>query len=265
MWTHDLDPVIFQIFNLSIRWYGMMYVIAFIVAGQILARLSRQGFLKLNKQEIDSFSTAMLIGMLLGARLTYVFIYNWDYHRNHPWELLSVWKGGLSYHGALMGFIVVMLIWARRKHIPFYQLSDSLALSVSLGVGLGRIGNFINGELFGRITQSNWGVIFPTGGPYPRHPSQLYEAFFEGLVLFLILWPVKRRTGHYGVVSAAYLLGYGVFRYFIEFFREADSQMGYYLNGTTTMGQILCLMMITLGIAVYYHTKMLRSPIQISS
>ena len=265
MWIHRLDPEIVNLFSLSIRWYGMMYVIGFILGTQIFLYLSRQGFLQLSKKEVDSFATSMLLGMLVGARLTYVFIYNWDYHRGHPWELFSVWKGGLSFHGALIGFIVVMLIWARKKRIPMYQLCDSLALAGCLGVGFGRLGNFINGELYGRMTGGDWGVIFPGGGPYPRHPSQLYEAFFEGYLLFILLWLLKAQVRTYGAISAAFLLGYGIFRYLIEFFREADPQMGYYFNGTTTMGQVLCSLMILGGIGLYFHAKRLGHPIQKSS
>lgn len=261
MWVHNLDPVIFQVWGFQVRWYGMMYVIGFIVAVQIFNHLSRQRFLQMNRQEIDSFSMTMLIGMLLGARLTYVFVYNWDYHQNHLAEILSIWKGGLSFHGAIIGFIVVIAAWARKKRIPFYQIGDSAALSGTLGLGFGRMGNFINGELYGRISETNWGVIFPDGGPYPRHPSQLYEACFEGPVLFFLLWFIKRKAKHYGVISAAFLLGYGIFRYFIEFFREADPQLGYYLNGTTTMGQILCFIMIVGGVGIYLHGKRLHHPV----
>ena len=261
MWTHSLDPVIFQILGLQVRWYGLMYVISFMMGIYILNRLSQEKFLQMNKQEIDSFSTIVLVGMLLGARLTYVFIYNWDYYQNHLGELLSVWKGGLSFHGGLIGFILVTILWSRKKKIPFYQLGDSLSLCAALGLGLGRIGNFINGELYGRLSETNWGVIFPSGGPYPRHPSQLYEAFFEGFVLFCLLWFLKRKVSYYGVITATFLLGYGIFRYFMEFFREADSQLGYYLNGTTTMGQILCSLMVLGGFLVYLHGRKLHHPI----
>ena len=261
MWTHNLDPVIFQIFGLQVRWYGLMYVISFMIAVYILNRLLKEKFLQMSRQEIDSFSTVMMIGMLIGARLAYVFIYNWDYYRDNLGSLLSVWQGGLSFHGAIVGFVVVMIVWSKKKGIPFYQLSDSSVLSGTLGLGLGRLGNFINGELYGRLSEDHWGVVFPSGGPYPRYPSQLYEAFFEGFVLFCLLWFIKRKVVYYGVISASFLLGYGILRYFIEFFREADSQLGYYLNGTTTMGQILCFFMVLSGLGFYFHAKRLNHPI----
>ncbi|MCY4643478.1 MAG: prolipoprotein diacylglyceryl transferase [Bacteriovoracales bacterium] len=263
MWVHQIDPVIVEVFGWQIRWYGLMYIIGFIIGGQILIHLSKEGFLKLKRKEIDAFVTTLILGMILGARLIYVFVYNWDYYRDHLLELLSIWQGGLSFHGALMGFVVVIFIWAKRTKRPFYQLGDSLALAGTLGVGFGRIGNFINGELYGRVSEAGWGVVFPEGGPYPRHPSQLYEAFFEGFFLFSILWFLRGRVRFHGVISAVFLIGYGTFRYGIEFFREADPQLGYYFGGTTTMGQILCVLMIVAGFGIYAHAKKNRDPVEI--
>ena len=262
MWTHNLDPEIIGFLNLSVRWYGLMYVMGFFIGGQILFSLSNNGFLSLNKKEVDSLLLSLVVALLVGARLAYVFIYGWDYHRDNLFEIFSFWKGGLSFHGAIIAFLVTIYFWSRKKNIPGYQLMDSISLAGALGVGLGRIGNFINGELYGRITGGQWGVIFPRGGPYPRHPSQLYEAFFEGLMIFLILWFLKKRVKRYGVISACYVFLYSIFRYFIEFFREADQQMGYYFNGTTTMGQILCMVMFILAIVLYWHGKRLNHPIQ---
>lgn len=255
MWTHNLDPVIFDLGPLQVRWYGLMYVIGFIIAGQLFNRLSKQGFLQFTKKDIDNFITTMMIGMFLGARLVYVFVYNWDYYSQNLSELLAVWKGGLSFHGAIIGFVITMIIWAKKKNLSFFQISDSLALAGTPGMCLGRIGNFINGELYGRTADVPWAMIFPGGGPYPRHPSQLYEAFFEGLILFCVLWAVKQKVNRYGIISTLFLVGYGVARYFIEFFREADSQLGYYFGGTTTMGQILCLLMIGAGLFVFYMSS----------
>lgn len=260
----DLDPVIFSIGPLAVRWYGMMYVVGFIIAGFVLKKLSHRGFFPLPTSKIDSLITHMIIGMFLGARTAYVFIYNWDYYKNHLGELLMVWQGGLSFHGAVIGLIGGGYVFAKRNNITLFQVMDSAAIAGCQGLFFGRMGNFINGELYGRVTDAPIGMIFPGGGPYPRHPSQLYEGFLEGIVLFLILWfIVLPKAKRYGVASAVFLIGYGVFRYFVEFFREADSQLGYYFGGTTTMGQILCLIMIGFGFLWAWFASKKGTPINL--
>lgn len=251
----DFDPNIFTIGPLQIRWYGMMYVVGFVLANFLLKKLSENGFFKVPKEKVDSLITIMFICMFIGARLAYVFIYNWDYYQNHLSELLSVWQGGLSFHGALAGLLFGGFIFAKRNGISWAQVMDNVALAGAPGLFFGRLGNFINGELYGRITDSPFGMIFPAGGPYPRHPSQLYEGILEGLVLSLIIWFLFRRVKHYGYLASTFLIGYGFFRYIVEFFREADSQLGYYFGGTTTMGQILCFIMILVGIAALLISK----------
>jgi len=251
----DFDPNIFTLGPLQVRWYGMMYVIGFVLANFLLKKLVDRGFFKVAKEKVDSLITVMFICMFLGARIFYVFIYNWDYYQHHLTELLSVWKGGLSFHGALAGLLVGGFIFARMNKISWAQVMDNAALAGAPGLFFGRMGNFINGELFGRVTDSSFGLIFPAGGPFPRHPSQLYEGFLEGIVLTAILWFLLPRVKHYGYLASTFLIGYGVFRYFVEFFREADSQLGYYFGGTTTMGQILCLIMILIGIGALVVVK----------
>lgn len=244
----DFDPIIFSIGPLAVRWYGMMYVVGFVISGFLLKILSKRGFFPLPTSKIDSLITHMIVGMFIGARIAYVFIYNWDYYQNNLSELLMVWQGGLSFHGALVGLIGGGYVFAKRNNLTLFQVMDSSALAGCQGLFFGRVGNFINGELYGRVTESPFGMIFPSGGPYPRHPSQLYEGVLEGIVLTAILWFLLPRVKRYGVISAAFLIGYGVFRYIVEFFREADEQLGYYFGGTTTMGQILCLLMIIAGV-----------------
>lgn len=245
----EIDPIIFSIGPLAVRWYGMMYVVGFVLGGFLLKKLSKRGFFPLPITKIDSLITYLIIGMFLGARLAYVFIYNWDYYRHNLSELLMVWQGGLSFHGAIVGLVAGGYLFARRNGITLFQVMDNVALAGCQGLFFGRMGNFINGELYGRVTDAPVGMIFPAGGPYPRHPSQLYEGVLEGIVLSAILWFLLPRVKRYGVISAAFLIGYGVFRYIVEFFREADSQLGYYFGNTTTMGQILCLIMILIGVA----------------
>lgn len=250
----QFDPVIFSIGPLAVRWYGLMYVVGFIISGFLLKVLSKKGFFPLPTTKIDSLITHMIIGMFLGARTAYVFIYNWDYYKDNLSELAMVWQGGLSFHGAIVGMVIGGYVFAKRNGLTLFQVMDNASLAGCQGLFFGRMGNFINGELYGRVTDSSVGMIFPAGGPYPRHPSQLYEGVLEGLVLTLILWLIYPKVKRYGVISAVFLIGYGTFRFIVEYFREADSQLGYYFGGTTTMGQILCLIMIFAGIAWAYFS-----------
>lgn len=258
----QIDPVIFSLGPLQIRWYGLMYVIGFLIAGYLFKVLIRRGFFKVAEEKVDTLVTTMIICMFVGARLTYVFVYNWDYYSEHLSELLSVWQGGLSFHGALIGLIAGGVIFARQNKISWLQVMDSVALAGSMGLFFGRMGNFINGELYGRITDHWVGMIFPTGGPLPRHPSQLYEAVLEGLVLTGILWVVLKRVKNYGVISSLFLLGYGTFRFIVEFFREPDQQLGFYF-GSMTMGQILCFLMIMSGVGLWAYVAKNKKSLQI--
>lgn len=255
-YVHSIDPVIFSLGeNIQIRWYGLMYVIGFIISGYLFKVLVKDNFFKVTEAKIDSLITTMIVCMFIGARFFYVFIYNWDYYSVNMMELLSVWKGGLSFHGALVGLCVGGYIFARQNKIPWISVMDSVALAGTQGLFFGRLGNFINGELYGRPTNSWVGIIFPNGGGlYPRHASQLYEAILEGLVLSAILWFMKGRTKIYGMIGAVFVGGYGVFRFIVEFFREPDTQLGYYF-GVFTMGQILCFLMILAGIFIYLFYK----------
>lgn len=253
-YVHNLNPVLFDLGPVQIRWYGLMYVIGFIIAGLILKHLVNQNFFKITVDKIDSLITVMIICMFIGARFAYVFIYNWDYYSQNLMDLLAVWKGGLSFHGALVGLLAGGYIFARQNKITWFEVMDSVALAGTPGMFLGRIGNFINGELYGRITNSPVGIIFPQGGPFPRHASQLYEAFLEGILLGIILWLVKQKVKVYGILSGIFVSLYGVFRFILEFFREPDSQLGYYF-GFITMGQILCFLMIFSGIAIIVYSK----------
>ena len=253
-YVHKLNPILFDLGFVQVRWYGLMYVVGFLIAGFLLKRLVRSNFLKVAEEKIDTLVTTMIICMFIGARTFYVFIYNWDYYSEHLVDLLAVWKGGLSFHGALVGLIVGGIIFARQNKISWMQVMDSVALAGTQGIFFGRIGNFINGELYGRITTSPLGIIFPESGPYPRHASQLYEAFLEGLLLFAIMWLIKSRAKIYGIIGGFFVAFYGIFRFIVEFFREPDSQLGYYF-GFITMGQILCFMMIVGGIGLIIYAK----------
>lgn len=254
MYVHKLDPTIFQLGPLQVRWYGLMYVLGFVVGGQLLKILTRKKFFNIEESKVDSLLTYALVGLFFGARLAYVFIYNFDYYQYHLTEIFSVWQGGLSFHGGLVGIIIGLILFAKKNNVHFIEVFDSVALSAPPGIFFGRMGNFINGELWGHVTNVPWAVLFPTGGPLPRHPSQLYEGFSEGLLITLILWTLllSRKVKFYGIISGLFVLMYGVFRFIIEFYREADEQLGYYFHNTLSMGQILCMIMI-LGSGIVFY------------
>jgi phosphatidylglycerol---prolipoprotein diacylglyceryl transferase len=260
-----IDPVIFSIGPLQARWYGTMYVLGFLLAGIIFKYLAKKKFWLAPENSIDKYLTWLILSMCLGARLFYVFIYNWEYYSVHLLDIFSVWKGGLSFHGATVGMCLATWAFARKYNLHFFQMADCLALGGAPALLFGRIGNFINGELYGTMTDSWVGVIFPGGGPFPRHPSQLYEAFLEGAVLSVILFLVMKRERMYGVVCSLFVFGYGTFRFLIEFFREPDPQLGYYYK-YFTMGQILCAVMMLLGVGMLFYAKKLnlKNPLLVS-
>ena len=250
--TVDFDPVLFSLGPLQVRWYGLMYMVGFFVGGQLLNKLASENIFSPGKKRVDSLVMHLIIGMLIGARLAYVFIYNWEYYQNHLGEIFAVWQGGLSFHGAITGMAVACIIFSKKHKVSPLEVTDACVVAGAQGIFFGRMGNFINGELYGRVTNSAVGMIFKNGGPMPRHASQLYEGISEGVILWLILWMLRKKASHYGILTAIFLSGYGVFRFIVEFFREPDSQLGYYFGGALTMGQILCLVQIAAGLAVMF-------------
>ncbi|MBP9674723.1 MAG: prolipoprotein diacylglyceryl transferase, partial [Bacteriovoracaceae bacterium] len=225
-----IDPVLLHLGPLQIRWYGLMYVVGFLVGGALLNKLARENFFRATKESIDQYILYLFIGMFLGARLAYVFIYNWTYYSEHLSEILSVWQGGLSFHGALFGMVVGTALFAKKQKMPFAEIADAAVIAGTPGLFFGRMGNFINGELYGRVTTVPWGMVFPEGGPLPRHPSQLYEGLLEGLILFLLLFFLRKKVSYRGLIFSFFILGYAIFRFIVEFFREADEQVGYFFS-----------------------------------
>ena len=249
--NHTFSPIIFELGPLQVRWYGILYMSGFVICYFILKKLIRDKYFDYPVAKLDNLIIYIVLGVILGARLLYVLVYD-DFleHLKHPWTVFAIWQGGLSFHGSILGLLVVMALVARKERFSFWHIADTISLGTPLGLSLGRIGNFMNGELWGRTTTVPWAMIFPYGGPNPRHPSQLYESFLEGFVLFTLLWLLRNRVKKEGSISMLFLIFYGIFRFIIEFFREPDIQMGYYLS-FLTMGQILCLLMILSGTLLF--------------
>ena len=244
-----IDPVFLRIGPLEFRWYGLMYILGFIASYFILLRGARRKGLSLTSDDIADIIFSLALGVVLGGRLGYVVFYNASYYLAHPLKIFAVWEGGMSFHGGLIGVVVAGLYASRKKGIGFTLLADLCALAAPVGLGLGRLGNFINGELYGRATDVPWGMVFPGGGGVPRHPSQLYEAVLEGPVLFVILLLVGRRVQTTGVLLWTFIGGYGLFRFIVEFFREPDTHLGLLL-GPFSMGQFLSFPMFLLGLVM---------------
>lgn len=242
----EIDPVLIHIGPLQIRWYGLMYVIGFLLAYFILLKTSQRKGHNLTKQDIGDFLGYCIAGVIVGARLGYCVFYNLSFYLHNPLKAFAVWEGGMSFHGGLIGVFAAVWIYSVRKKRPFLMLADLVVLAAPLGLFFGRIGNFMNKELYGRVTGVPWGMVFPGAGEYPRHPSQLYEALLEGLVLFLILLWLSKRKIPQGFLSGTFLIGYGAFRFCLEFFREPDLHLGFVL-GPFTMGQLLSSIMVIAG------------------
>lgn len=243
----QIDPVFFHIGPLQLRWYGLMYILGFVCAYFIAVRLSKRKGYDLSTREIEDLLTYCVAGLIIGARLGYCVFYNFSYYISHPLKCLAVWEGGMSFHGGLIGLVLAGWLFARANKKSLLMLADIGALAAPPGLFFGRLGNFINAELYGRVTQVPWGMVFPGAGDLPRHPSQLYEAFSEGLLLFILLYYISRKVDIRGILISSFLIFYGGMRFFLETFREPDPQLGYIL-GILTMGQILCSLMITAGL-----------------
>lgn len=250
----NLNPVLIHLGPLQIHWYGVMYALSFIIGYYLICHLAQKRSVPLDRDGVAELVSYLVAGVLFGGRLGYVLFYNLPYYLHHPTQIVAVWDGGMSFHGGLIGVNIAALIFSRKSGVRFLTLADLVVPVVPLGLFLGRLGNFINGELWGRPSNVSWAMIFPraplVGGIMaPRHPSQLYEAALEGLVLFTVLWTMARKPRPEGVLLGTFLTLYGLFRCFVEFFREPDPQLGL-IGGVISMGQILSIPMILLGIGV---------------
>lgn len=257
----DIDPVIFSIGPLKVRWYGLMYVLGFAATYVLVRYQARKYNLHKLEQTFENLNIALIFSLIVGARVGYALFYNFSYYADNPMAIIAIWQGGMSFHGAFLGLVFGGLLYCRKVGLPFMQTADIYIVTIPIGLGLGRIGNFINGELFGRVTDVPWAMIFPAGGPLPRHPSQLYEFLLEGVVLFTLLWLLKdvKRRRHWpdGTMLALFLVFYGIMRTFVELFREPDVQLGLFFS-LLSMGQILSTLMIIAGCGLLYI--LLRRP-----
>lgn len=281
-YLHQLDPIAIQLGPLAVHWYGVMYLLAFASAWWLGRRRIRQG--RLPGIDENAFGDLLFYGMLgvvLGGRIGYILFYDFQVYLAHPLRILEVWKGGMSFHGGLLGVLIAALWWARKHRQHFFDVVDFVAPLIPLGLGFGRFGNWINGELWGKPTDGSWGVIFPNSLPdglgdlpaaslramyeggvldqYARHPSQLYQMVWEGIVMFAILWWFSAKPRPRYAVSGLFALLYGAFRFAVEFVRLPDSQLGYLAFGWLTMGQLLSLPLIALGL--YWLWKSRNQPV----
>ena len=253
MYIHpNFDPIAIHIGNFGIHWYGLMYLLAFLAFIQLGKwRATHQDWRGWTPEMVDDALFFGALGVILGGRFGYVVFYQADYFMQHPLEILSVWQGGMSFHGGFLGVLLAMVFFGRKYHKSWLSIMDFVAPLVPIGLGAGRIGNYINGELWGRATHANWGMIFPKVDNVARHPSQLYEFGLEGILLFLILWIYSSKPRATGTVSALFLIGYGSFRFIAEFTREPDANLGLLSMGMS-MGQWLSLPMVLAGVLMFF-------------
>lgn len=251
----QIDPIIFEIGPIALRWYGLMYLIGFAAAYWLAARrLPRTGW---TKDQLSDLLFWCFMGVILGGRVGYVLFYNFDTFLATPLYLLKIWEGGMSFHGGCIGVIAAAFLYAKKQGWSFLYVGDFIAPLVPIGLGAGRIGNFINGELWGRVTDVPWAFVFPGAGPDPRHPSQLYQFALEGAALFVILWLYSVKPRPTGAVGGLFLLGYGSFRFIVEFYRQPDAHLEGLYGSVITQGQMLSIpmMLAGLGLMIYAYNK----------
>ena len=252
-----IDPVLVELGPVVIRWYALAYIAGLVLGWRYMIWLAGQTGSLIKPKDADDFLVWAVLGVIVGGRLGYVLFYKPAYYLANPGEILQTWQGGMSFHGGFLGVLIATFLFCRMRKIRFWAFIDLAAVVTPIGLFFGRLANFINSELWGRTTDVAWGVVFPNGGPYPRHPSQLYEAALEGLVLLVILhlvWQRKSLRSAPGVISGVFLIGYGMSRIIVEFFRQPDAHLGF-LAGGATMGQVLSIPMVLAGLGLVAYAQ----------
>ncbi len=248
----NINPIAFKVGPLKVYWYGLMYLFSFAIGWLLIKYRAKKFNTGWTSTQISDLVFFIAVGVIAGARIGYMLFYNLPNFIHAPWIILKIWDGGMSFHGGLLGVIFMLWWWSKRNNESVFTMTDFLAPIVPIGLAAGRLGNFINGYLFGRVTDMPWAMVFPAGGPLPRHPSPIYEFLLEGVFLFIILWTYSARQRPRMAVSGLFLLGYGCLRWVCEFFRQPDPQLGFIAGGWLTMGQLLSVPMIVGGIFVLW-------------
>ena len=252
----SIDPVIVSFGVIQIRWYGIAYVLGFLLGIYLIKQINLGYQKRIKNKQIDDFFIWSVVGVILGGRIGYVLFYQTATILTDPINILFIWKGGMSFHGGLIGIIISIFLFSKKYSIDFFQLSDLVSSVAPIGLFFGRLANFINVELYGRVTDFPFAMIYPSIDKDPRHPSQLYEAFFEGVVLFIILRYFNKKNysqNNFGFITSLFLILYGIFRFLIEFLREPDAHIGLIFN-SVTMGQLLCVPLVIIGVGIYFKT-----------
>ena len=249
----SIDPVIFSFGAIQIRWYGIAYVLGFLLGIYLIKQINKNYKAKIENKKIDDFFIWSIIGVIVGGRIGYIVFYQFETIFTNPLDILFIWKGGMSFHGGLIGIIVSIFLFSKKNSINFFQLSDLVSSVAPIGIFFGRLANFINVELYGRVSNFQFAMIYPNIDQMPRHPSQLYEAFFEGFIIFIILRYYNKKNftkNNFGLITGLFLILYGIIRFSIEYLREPDAHIGLLFN-SITMGQLLSIPLIILGIGIY--------------
>ena len=252
-YIHNINPIMFELFSIKLYWYGFMYALSFIIIDYLIVTASKNKKIILSKDQAEKFTIVILIFAILGGRIGYILFYDFNYYSSNIIKVFYLWEGGMSFHGGLIGVAVGAFYLANQNALKFFEIADIVCLYAPIGLFFGRVGNFINSELYGIKTSGSWGVVFPVIDSYPRHPSMLYEALLEGVILFIILFIINQKKVFAGIISGYFLLFYGIFRFFVEFVRLPDAHIGYIYYDWVTMGQLLTIPMLVIGLILIYR------------
>jgi len=252
-YIHNINPIMFELFSIKLYWYGFMYALSFIIIDYLIVTASKNKKIILSKDQAEKFTIVILIFAILGGRIGYILFYDFNYYSSNIIKVFYLWEGGMSFHGGLIGVTAGAFYIANQNTLKFFEIADIVCLYAPIGLFFGRVGNFINSELYGIKTSGSWGIVFPVIDSYPRHPSMLYEALLEGVILFIILFIINQKKVFSGIISGYFLLFYGIFRFFVEFVRLPDAHIGYIYYDWVTMGQLLTIPMLVIGLILIYR------------